>query len=314
VSDSIVVLGPQRHSCNACGMCCFGHMVMLADEAEAAAVESHGEALGVANPVVDGALRFEDGRCVFLDDRRLCRIHGQFGAEAKPLRCQQFPLKGVTTEDGRTRVAVDPACGTGWKTWRDGPVVDVPDDLMLQGKRCSPPEVGAEKMMIAYLSSPGASVGGYIQLLAGIRPSGNGLPPGFAGRLARRARTLRLEQFLQNSEIGAGFREPVSHLPEAIDGLDPDAPPAWPVLDAEAEAFTLDLIRRCLFLRAGALNPLPHGIGLFVSSGAVLAGWANPDLSVYGPAMAAWARMVRFRAFWLRMAESPEALRHLAMG
>jgi lysine-N-methylase len=39
-----------------------------------------------------------DGSCVFLTGEGRCRIHAEFGPEAKPLACQQFPLQVVATD------------------------------------------------------------------------------------------------------------------------------------------------------------------------------------------------------------------------
>ena len=33
-----------------------------------------------------------DGRCIFLDAEKKCRIHAQFGFDAKPLTCRLYPL------------------------------------------------------------------------------------------------------------------------------------------------------------------------------------------------------------------------------
>jgi lysine-N-methylase len=39
-----------------------------------------------------------DGSCVFLNDQGLCRIHAEFGLEAKPTVCRTFPLQLVPHE------------------------------------------------------------------------------------------------------------------------------------------------------------------------------------------------------------------------
>src|SRR5262249_12574712 len=39
-----------------------------------------------------------DGSCVFLSESGRCRIHEQFGPEAKPILCQMFPLQVVATD------------------------------------------------------------------------------------------------------------------------------------------------------------------------------------------------------------------------
>ncbi len=42
----------------------------------------------------------EDGSCVFLTATGRCRIHEEFGSEAKPRVCQLFPLQAVATDRG----------------------------------------------------------------------------------------------------------------------------------------------------------------------------------------------------------------------
>src|SRR6185503_5544350 len=39
-----------------------------------------------------------DGSCVFLTAEGRCRIHAEFGADAKPLACRMFPLQLVPRE------------------------------------------------------------------------------------------------------------------------------------------------------------------------------------------------------------------------
>ena len=47
-----------------------------------------------------------DGSCVFLTPAGRCRIHEQFGADAKPLMCRQFPLQVVVTDRAATATVV----------------------------------------------------------------------------------------------------------------------------------------------------------------------------------------------------------------
>jgi Fe-S-cluster containining protein len=49
------------------------------------------------------------GSCVFLTDRRLCGIHAELGADAKPAICQIFPVEFVATPDG-VAVSVQMEC------------------------------------------------------------------------------------------------------------------------------------------------------------------------------------------------------------
>ena len=93
----------QNWSCHACGGCCKQHGIVIT-EAERDRVASQGwtEADGIPADwyVEEKSLRGgswfrmanrEDGSCVFLDEKGLCRIHGKFGEPAKPLACQIYP-------------------------------------------------------------------------------------------------------------------------------------------------------------------------------------------------------------------------------
>lgn len=44
--------------------------------------------------------RHEDGRCLFLQEDRLCSIHAEQGFEAKPRPCRQFPFHPINTPEG----------------------------------------------------------------------------------------------------------------------------------------------------------------------------------------------------------------------
>jgi Fe-S-cluster containining protein len=55
------------------------------------------------------AMRRHEGACVFMDGNRRCVIHGNFGAEAKPQTCQDFPFRYVRTPRG-IFVGVSMAC------------------------------------------------------------------------------------------------------------------------------------------------------------------------------------------------------------
>ena len=64
--------------------------------------------------LLENLLRFEDGRCVFLDAHG-CRIHAAQGPAAKPAICRQYPLVETDTGGGH-RVGVDPGCYSAWQT------------------------------------------------------------------------------------------------------------------------------------------------------------------------------------------------------
>lgn len=93
----------QNWSCHNCGGCCKQHGIVIT-EAERDRIASQGwtEADGVPNdwyveekPLMEKRwLRMnhrDDGSCIFLDDKGLCKIHGKFGELAKPLACRIYP-------------------------------------------------------------------------------------------------------------------------------------------------------------------------------------------------------------------------------
>ncbi|MBT3220778.1 MAG: YkgJ family cysteine cluster protein [Proteobacteria bacterium] len=311
--EKVVLLGPLRHRCYACGKCCYGITPGLVDEEEEERIKRHSATLGIENPVEDGAVRFKDGECVLLDSRRLCLVHGEFGLMEKPRRCREFPVKALVTESGEIRAGIDPSCVNTWRSWRDGEIQDLGSPI-LRKSSLSPPDVAAESLLIRASAQPGMTVGAMLHLLAGQGKGGPGLPDGFARRLILRLQQSRFRQFIGHVEIGWGMEQPLEHLPDAIERLDPDNPPEWPVLDAEAEAFSLEIMRRMLFLRYATLTPASQGQALLVLSGAVACAWADPTFPRFGESLSAWSRATRFRALWLRLLPDPQTLMWLATG
>ena len=90
----------QNWSCHNCGGCCREHQIGITEE-EQRRIEKQNwtPELGVPadRPLVvpfGSAWRLnhqDDGACVFLDDKGLCRIHARHGEQAKPLACQVYP-------------------------------------------------------------------------------------------------------------------------------------------------------------------------------------------------------------------------------
>ena len=90
----------QNWSCHNCGGCCREHQIGITDE-EKRRIEKQNwtPELGVPadRPLVvpfGNAWRLnhqDDGACVFLDEKGLCRIHARHGESAKPLACQVYP-------------------------------------------------------------------------------------------------------------------------------------------------------------------------------------------------------------------------------
>lgn len=99
----LLVLENERFTCSACGQCCRKWLPELF-EGEAKRVESliwpSGDPLAEAkNKIIQHGNksylgRKADGSCMFLNEANgLCRIHEQFGYDAKPLGCQIFPFQ-----------------------------------------------------------------------------------------------------------------------------------------------------------------------------------------------------------------------------
>lgn len=111
----------QNWDCHACSDCCREYRVNLTDE-EHARIQSQGwendpDMKGVKTVVKDGGWfskqyrlnHHEDGACVFLNEKGLCRIHAKFGSEGKPLACRVFPFVLVPTGD-HWRIGMRFAC------------------------------------------------------------------------------------------------------------------------------------------------------------------------------------------------------------
>jgi lysine-N-methylase len=95
----------QRWSCHSCAYCCRALVVHLTDD-DRERIEGQGwrERLGVAPFVRIGrgwALnKRADGACVFLDHSNRCRIHSEFGEQAKPLACRLYPFSVRSVRGG----------------------------------------------------------------------------------------------------------------------------------------------------------------------------------------------------------------------
>ncbi len=113
-SSSVPVRLPtiQEHwDCHQCAQCCYGTEIVL-DEEDVAKLrsqhwEQHPEYRGIRIMERVGLRRRryrlahrKDGTCVFLLPDGLCRIHRDFGPQAKPKLCQAFPFQTVPAPDG----------------------------------------------------------------------------------------------------------------------------------------------------------------------------------------------------------------------
>jgi Fe-S-cluster containining protein len=304
-----VLEAPIRHACTACGGSCQGVRVRLTDDDERARIAELGPQLGVDDPLEGDVLRMRGGACVFQREDGLCAIHRQFGAEAKPRICRQYPLVGL--KDGRdVRVGIDPGCYAGLETRRSGPEVS-PRDLAVSRNDVSEREAMFEEAFLDLSGSDDASVARMIAWLTGQARAANTLPPGFAGRLVQRVQAASLDVLLDLPDTSPKLRH---HLLTAAD-WDPAAPPAWPALTPEVDAYAVDVARRMVFLRLGVpALPSQATAALLTLCGAVLLGWAAPRPEHFGPALAAWARAIRARTFWRALAPDGRTLSWLATG
>lgn len=90
----------QNWSCHNCGGCCREHQIVITDAEKKRIDQQKWTAADGIPTDRELILRHgsqwrinhqNDGACVFLDDRGLCRIHAKFGEHAKPLACQTYP-------------------------------------------------------------------------------------------------------------------------------------------------------------------------------------------------------------------------------
>ena len=310
--NSLRALREPKHACHACGACCHGMRIRLLGDEEISRIHALGEALGISDPVDDGRLRFVDGHCVFLSESQLCRLHQTFGANAKPVLCRQYPAVLVDTESD-TRIGIDPGCFTLFKTWRDGDPLPTDAPLVPNASVQDPDQAGMERAILAMAARPDATIAGMLRFLTH-QPPGDTLPEGLGGRWAKRLQSDCLGRLLARPETGDPVRSALQPVIAAARTWDPQAPPPWPALAPEQEAFAIELMRRMLFLRLLHAMPSVVAAALLGLLGAVAVGWTDPDPEVFGRAVVAWGRALRAPAFWMALVSSPEQLRSLALG
>lgn len=99
----------EQWDCHGCGICCRGSAVYLSDADLKQLREQHwerhpdfrGKKIRVRAGLFDRRFRLahrKDGTCVFYDADKLCRIHREFGYDAKPLICRMAPLQMIPLE------------------------------------------------------------------------------------------------------------------------------------------------------------------------------------------------------------------------
>jgi len=102
----------QRFTCQCCGLLCKRLFIPVSEEERKRIerLEGEGEEVLFLKKGENTYLaRKEDGRCVFLDDENLCRLHKRFGEKAKPLACRVFPFT-FSLKGGELAAGVRFAC------------------------------------------------------------------------------------------------------------------------------------------------------------------------------------------------------------
>ena len=100
----------EQWDCHGCGICCRGAAVLLNDADLNRLREQHwdkhpdfrGKKIIVRAGFLDRRFRLahrKNGTCVFQDTDKLCRIHREFGYDAKPHVCRMAPLQMIPLEN-----------------------------------------------------------------------------------------------------------------------------------------------------------------------------------------------------------------------
>ncbi len=301
---------PLRHACDACGGSCQGVIIAFMGEGEAQRVRALGEELQVADPVIEGRLRLEDGHCVFLGQDHLCRIHGAFGMDAKPTVCKQFPMVALRA-NGVLRVGIDPACYASFSTSATGPLVAsgslVASTSTLHGRQAE-----FEQKLLQLCDLEHMRVATIASWLAGCQPdSASRLPDGLEQRVVERAREADLGRWLRDNPVGQAIR--ASLVPVLDDGTLGE-PSRWDDMEDDADAWAVEAMRRVIYLRLCSEIPTLPGTVLLLVAGAILCGRSHPEADAFARAYAGWLRAIRFRQFWTRFVPTSAAMQHLLRG
>ena len=118
---------------------------------------------------------------------------------------------------------------------------------------------------------------------------------------------------IAKEDTGSPAQAALAPVVEMLKTLDPAHPPVFQ-LDAEADAWAVEVIRRMVYLRLAESIPTVQIVVLLMLCGAITCAWADPKFAVFGPAMSAWTRVIRAPIFWTSLIEGPPELVWLATG
>ncbi len=293
---TVVRLGPIRHACHSCGSCCTGWSVPLPTLDERKRVIAQAEALAIPEPIVEGNIRREGGRCVFLREDLLCAIHARFGAAEKPSVCQHFPRRTRQAEDG-LRIAADPGCSSTWRTFADGPELPSWTAGIARTHPLPPELLASEGALLTLSRQPDMTVPLLIAILTGDHAHLPAPPPAFVARLLERTR--QANPYLVDQDNGPLICTTLEPIASFLARFDASAPPPWRPLPPSADAHALDVLQRHLFLRLGDDTVPPMAHTLIVLGGVIACAYVDPRPEVFGPALAAWSRLCRLDKFWV---------------
>lgn len=299
--------GVLRHDCLMCGGSCQGVKVPLLNHDERQRVAEQAIELGVEEPVIDGVLRRVNGRCVFLGDDNLCRIHGSWGLLSKPTVCRQYPLVATRVGD-ETRVGLDPGCFTSVKTWKTGPLV--PAGALVASASGFPAAVGQVEDQVLALLDRHTGVAGALGALTNTQTV---WPAAFMDRWFVALQGIGLHELLADPDTSPSLTTSLGSLARALQSGLPASGPIH--LSDDASAFAVDAAQRMVWLRLVTQVPAPAVTALLTLAGALSCGWAHPgDDAAFGQAFAGWVRAIRSPSVLGRLLPTPAALRELIEG
>lgn len=279
---TIETLGPLRHICHASGGCCQGNIAMLKKEEEVR-VRIQAQHLQIQDPIQEGALKKSNGRCVFLNQEKLCSIHAQFGEREKPTVCKQFPFVAIHTEE-EIRVGIDPGCLSAWKTWKNGPETQ-PSSLISTKHPISHMKRHREQELLDLLAKEDTSI---IQALKAI----TGKPHIFIKRWREHISSIPLKEVLKRQGTAPIFQKHLCGIAQLTKKTSSTID-----LSKEQEEWVLESTQRMLYLRFLSKDLTPHATALLVLGGAVASAWVDPNPISFGPTFAAWNRAIRSKVF-----------------